>query len=97
MPSLPPTPLCPLPSSHEHKQHPTQSSAHTGYDLHIELFGMELHGTVIVCEGLFLEMSVPEVLQDELLHFHPRSFQCRLICSFYTNHCIKIKQVNKFR
>lgn len=41
---------------------------------------MELHENVIVCESLASEMSAPEVLQDELLHFHPRSLYCRLIC-----------------
>lgn len=49
------------------------------------------------CESLSSEMSAPEVIQDELLHFHPCSFQCRLIRSFYTNLCIKIKQAKKFR
>lgn len=74
-----------------------QSSAHTGYDLHIELFSMDLHENVIVCESLSSEMSAPEVLQEELLHFHPCSYQCSLICSFYTNPCRKIKQENQFR
>lgn len=59
-----------------------QSSAHTGYDLHIELFSIDLHENVIVCEGLSSEMFAPEVLQDALQHFHPRSFQCSLVCSF---------------